>query len=117
MDEPAPGLLMVVVEVAPHDEDELNRWYDTEHIPEKLATPGFRSARRFRDTAAPGRYLALYELDDPAMVTTPEYMSQAMSPWSEAVMGTWLSLDRSVWVELPAPDASGIGPGPGRASG
>jgi len=97
-----PGLLLVIVEVAVDDEAELNRWYDDEHIPQKLATPGFRSARRFRDTERPGRYLALYELDDPGLVTSPEYMAQAMSPWSEAVMATWVSLDRSVWQELPA---------------
>ena len=41
------GLLVVMVEVDPEHEDELNRWYDEEHIPEKLATLGFRSARRF----------------------------------------------------------------------
>jgi len=101
MAEQPAGLLMVVVEVGPDDEDELNLWYDTEHIPEKLATPGFRSARRFADTQAPGRYLALYELDDPALVTSPEYMAKAMSPWSQSVMASWVSLDRSVWVELP----------------
>lgn len=103
MGDDGSGLLMVVVEVGPDDEDELNRWYDTEHIPEKLATPGFRSARRFRDTQHPGRYLALYELDDPALVTSPAYMAQSMSPWSEAVMATWISLDRSVWQELTPP--------------
>lgn len=98
------GLLMVVVEVDPdhpEHEDELNRWYDTEHVPDKLATPGFRSARRFRDTENPGRYLALYELDDPALVTSPEYMAQEMTPWAKVVMATWTSLDRSVWEELP----------------
>jgi hypothetical protein len=97
MTDAGAGLLVVIVEVEPGDEDELNRWYDTEHIPEKLATPGFRSARRFRDVGRPGRYLAVYELDDPAVVTSPEYMAQAMSPWSDRVMATWVSLDRSVW--------------------
>lgn len=103
MGDEGSGLLMVVVEVGAEDEDELNRWYDSEHIPEKLATPGFRSARRFRDTQHPGRYLALYELEDPALVTSREYMAQSMSPWSEAVMATWISLDRSVWQELAPP--------------
>ena len=46
---PAPGV----------DEDEFNRWYDEEHIPEKRATPGFRSARRYVSHDIPGRYLAL----------------------------------------------------------
>src|ERR1019366_3439141 len=43
-----PGaLLMVVVDVDPEHEEEFNRWYDKEHIPERLAMPGFRSARRY----------------------------------------------------------------------
>jgi len=37
-------------------EEEFNAWYDSEHLPERLAIPGFRSARE-------GKYLATYELD------------------------------------------------------
>ncbi len=94
------GVLVVVVEVGEADADDLNRWYDEEHIPEKLATPGFRSARRYRDTTDPGRFMAVYELDDVDLVTSPGYMAQAMSPWTEAVMATWVAWDRSVWTEL-----------------
>ena len=32
-------LLVVVVDVLPEHEDEFNRWYDEEHIPQKRATP------------------------------------------------------------------------------
>ena len=31
---------VVVIDVDPEHEDEFNRWYDEEHIPEKRATPG-----------------------------------------------------------------------------
>ena len=95
------GLLLVVVDVDPDHEDDFNRWYDTEHIPEKRATPGFRSARRFRHHGEPHRYLALYELDDPDLVVSPAYMSQPVSDWTTRVMATWTSMDRSVWEELP----------------
>ena len=54
------GLLVVRVDVRPEDEDELNRWYDTEHVPERLALPGFRSAARYRSAERAGRYLAVY---------------------------------------------------------
>ncbi len=91
------GLLVVRVDVRPQDEAELNRWYDTEHVPEKLATPGFRSAARYRSTEAPGRYLAVYELDDPATVTSPAYLGQPMSSWATDLMARWTSWERSVW--------------------
>jgi Domain of unknown function (DUF4286) len=94
------ALLVVVVDVLPEHEDEFNRWYDEEHIPEKRATPGFRSARRFRSHDRPGRYLALYELDDAAVVTSPEYMTQPMSERAQVLMATWHLVDRSVWSEL-----------------
>ena len=97
------GLLVVVVDVLPEHEDEFNRWYDEEHIPEKRATPGFRSARRFVSHDQPGRYLAVYEVDDADVVTNPEYMAQPMSEWAKVVMATWHLVDRSVWTELDAP--------------
>lgn len=94
------ALLVVVVDVLPEHEDEFNRWYDDEHIPEKRATPGFRSARRFKSHDQPGRYLAVYEIDDADVVTNPEYMGQEMSDRAQAVMATWQLVERSVWTEL-----------------
>jgi hypothetical protein len=53
-------------------EDEYNRWYTEEHLPDVLAIPGYVRATRYRmvepppgDAAPPfpQRYLALYELD------------------------------------------------------
>jgi hypothetical protein len=95
------GLLVVRVDVRAEDEDELNRWYDTEHIPDRLAVPGFRSAARFRSIEHPGRYLAVYELDDPSAVATPEYLGQPMSPWATSLMARWTSWERSVWERIP----------------
>ena len=34
--------------IAPEREAEFNRWYNEEHVPERLAIPGFRKARRFK---------------------------------------------------------------------
>jgi hypothetical protein len=100
---PGTALLVVVIEVDPEHEDELNRWYDEEHIPEKRATPGFRSARRFASHEAPGRYLAIYEVDDPDVVLSPEYMTQPVSDWTRSLMESWRSMSRSVWVEITKP--------------
>jgi len=96
------ALLVVVVDVLPEHEDEFNRWYDEEHIPQKRATPGFRSARRFVSHDHPGRYLAVYEVDDADVVTNPAYMTQQMSEWAQVVIATWHLVDRSVWTELDA---------------
>ncbi len=57
-------------------EEEFNRWYDDQHVPDLLAVPGFISAQRFHLSDATGQdnpgwtYLALYEIetDDPQAV-------------------------------------------------
>src|SRR5688572_2575958 len=102
-DTPRTALLVVDVVVDPADADELNRWYDEEHVPEKRATPGFRSARRFAHASEPGRFLAVYEVDDPDVVTSPAYMSQPLSAWTASIMATWQRWSRDVWVEITKP--------------
>ena len=41
------GLLLTMTEPPAAMEEEFNAWYETEHLPERLAIPGFRSARRW----------------------------------------------------------------------
>lgn len=53
-------------------EDEFNTWYDTEHIPVRMAAPGFIGARRYRATESDD-YLVVYEMASMAALATPEY--------------------------------------------
>jgi hypothetical protein len=76
------GLLLTMTEPPPGMEDEFNAWYDSEHLAERLAISGFRSAQRWVADVAPGegKYLATYELDSPQVLTTPEYLTRLGSP-------------------------------------
>jgi hypothetical protein len=94
------AVLVVSIEVAPEDVEELNRWYEEEHGPERLALPGFISLRRFRAHDNPNRFLAIYELEHPEAATSPEYMNQPQSQWMRDVMAKWQQWDRNVWIEL-----------------
>jgi hypothetical protein len=80
------GLLLTMTEPPAAMEEEFNAWYDTEHMHERLAITGFRSARRWVADVAPGegKYLATYELDSPAVLQSPEYLArfQNQTPWS-----------------------------------
>lgn len=70
--EQKPAQLFVWTDIDPGFEADFNRWYDREHMAERLALPGFRWARRY--CAARGRrYLALYRTDSLAAFTTPAY--------------------------------------------
>lgn len=53
-------------------EPAFNEWYDTEHIPLRMACPGFASAQRYRATAS-ASYLAVYEMGSAGDLKTPEY--------------------------------------------
>jgi hypothetical protein len=86
------GLLLTLTESPPAMEEEFNAWYDTEHLPERLAIRGFRSARRWMARCAPGegKYLATYELDNAAVLQTPSYLArigEGFSPWSKRCLG------------------------------
>lgn len=60
-----PGAqLCVWTDIDPAHDADFNRWYDREHMPERMAIPGFRRARRFNAIGACRRpYLALYDTD------------------------------------------------------
>ena len=83
------GLLMVYTDVAPEQDDEFNRWYNEEHIPERLAIPGVLNAARYMAVQGGPKYLACYELDEPEAwhsepwqhwLKNPTEWSQRMSP-------------------------------------
>lgn len=43
-----PGVLLVLNDVVEGFEEEFNRWYQQQHVPERLGVPGFNTARRYR---------------------------------------------------------------------
>jgi hypothetical protein len=85
------GLLLTLTEPPAAMEEEFNAWYDDEHLAERLAIPGFRSALRWVAAVPPGtgKYLATYELDSLAVLTSPAYLQrfENPSPWSKRCLG------------------------------
>ncbi|SDD60857.1 DUF4286 family protein [Paraburkholderia lycopersici] len=60
-------------------EADFNEWYDTEHIPVRMRAPGFVGAQRYHGVDSPA-YLAVYEMESPAALATPEYKEIKGSP-------------------------------------
>ena len=74
-----PTHVLVVRAGVPEEiETEWNRWYDTVHLPEILACPGFRAGRRYcTGSSAAGRfYLALYDIDGPHALDSAEFKAR-----------------------------------------
>ena len=51
-----PGVLLILNDVLTGMELEFNRWYQQQHIPERLALAGFIAARRYQALGAQPAY-------------------------------------------------------------
>ena len=78
------GMLLVSTNVDPAHEDDFNRWYDQEHVNERVAIPGFVSCARDRTTRGSRRYLGLYRTTSLAVFQTAAYQQALQHPtaWS-----------------------------------
>jgi hypothetical protein len=81
------GLLMVWADVPTDREEEFNRWYNEEHIPERMAIPGFLSGARYEAVKSGPKHLACYELESAAVLESPAYrrVSANPTPWTKRI--------------------------------
>ena len=81
------ALLVVFADIDPTRDADFNAWYNQEHLPERLAAPGFLDAARYEALKGGPRYLALYELESVEALQTDEYqrLVQNQSEWTKRV--------------------------------
>ncbi|MCK0209940.1 hypothetical protein MWN33_18060 [Starkeya koreensis] len=82
------GFLLVLMQPPPAFEDEFNAWYDTEHVPERVAVEGFESGRRYVCLDGYPKYLAMYDMVNEAVLETESYLrvsADRASPWTRRV--------------------------------
>ena len=84
------GLLMVWVDVPENKEEEFNKWYNEEHIAERLAIPGVLSAARYVAIQGSPKYLAFYELDEAEAYYSDTWKNILANPtdWSKRMSPT-----------------------------
>lgn len=75
------GATILFSEMSPDPdwEDDFNKWYDTYRIPQRMAVPGFLSVQRYRNAERP-HYLAVYELESPAVLESQAYLKVDAQP-------------------------------------
>ncbi|MBB1593632.1 DUF4286 family protein [Achromobacter sp. UMC46] len=80
------GLLFVATDVEAADEPDFNRWYDREHVEERVRIPGFLSGARYVSRGGGRKYLGLYRTESLAAFTTADYRAafERQTPWSVA---------------------------------
>jgi hypothetical protein len=102
------GLLLVMTDVDPDRESEFNRWYEEEHIRERLSIPGFLRARRFVAVEGRPKYLALYDLSSPEVLQSEEYhrrRNEGATEWTRRMESEFKGFVRNVYVEISDDDA------------
>ena len=67
-------------DVADDGRAQFYEWHDKEHVPERLAIPGFRRGRRFAKSHHSPEWLTMYEADDLAVLTSPAYLARLNTP-------------------------------------
>ena len=88
MDKPY-GFLTVAMNFKDIDEEEFNDWYDTEHMVERIHTPGFMNARRWLGATDPRISVSNYDLESFDVLKTPAYQAIVgvnLSPWSRRIV-------------------------------
>ena len=75
-------------DVAPEVRAEWEHWHSTEHMPERLAIPGFRRGTRWVARSGEPSYFVLYEVADLSTITTGAYLERLNNPtpWSRRMM-------------------------------
>lgn len=106
----ARGILAIWNDYPADDTAFYERWYMTEHFPERLGVPGFLRGRRYRAIDADRAYFTAYELTSPDVLFSEAYLARLNDPtaWTARVMQRWSAMVRTV-CRRTARDGTAVG--------
>jgi hypothetical protein len=92
------GMLLTSMDINAADEENFNRWYDREHVEERVAIEGFLEARRYIAYSGGPKYLCLYSTATIEVLDSPAYRARLASPtdWSKTTMACFNNMIRAV---------------------
>lgn len=113
MEPGARALLVVLSDIRPELEADYLKWYDEEHIPQRLAVPGFFRAARYQagppvfsaslamPEQPPPQHLAIYEMTGPEVLESEAYRQLIANPTESTrrIRSTFDLRLRSAYVE------------------
>jgi hypothetical protein len=92
------GMLLTSMDIDPAEEANFNRWYDYEHLEERVAIDGFLEARRYVAHAGSPKYLCLYSTTTIDVLDSAAYRARLDNPtdWSKKTMAQFKNMIRAV---------------------
>jgi hypothetical protein len=106
----ARGAMLLLFDVADDAVDEHDDWHTHEHMPERLAIPGFLRGTRWTRGVSGPRYCVVYEVEALAVLDSPAYRARLddPTPWTARMMSRYIGMRRTL-CEVTAGDGDGIG--------
>jgi hypothetical protein len=95
----APGVLAVWNDCAEDGLEHFERWYNREHLLERVDVPGFRWGRRYEAVSGGDRrFMACYEVDSPDVLSSAAYLQRLENPtpWTNQAMRSFRGMVRTV---------------------
>ena len=92
------GMLLTSMNIDAAHEAEFNRWYDREHLEERVAITGFLEARRYVAHDGNPKYLSLYSTETFEVLDSPAYRTALanQTAWSKANIAHFQNMIRGV---------------------
>ncbi len=95
---PGSGAMLLTFDVAAEAIAEHDDWHTHEHLPERLAIPGFLRGTRWVVTGGAPHYMVLYEVERPETLASAAYLERLNdpSPWTRKIMPFYRGMSRGL---------------------
>jgi hypothetical protein len=102
--------MLLSFDIAAPAQSEHDDWHSHEHLPERLAIPGFLRGSRWRALAGGPTYFVMYEVGELGVLSSPAYMERLNhpSPWTTKMMASYRGMRRGL-CEIVARAGHGLG--------
>ena len=92
------GILITSMDIDPAHEAEFNRWYDREHLVERVAIEGFLEARRWIAVESSPKYFCTYSTETFDVLSSPAYKKALanQTEWSKTNIGRFRNMGRVI---------------------
>jgi len=96
------AVLAIWFDVDPPGKDDVQAWYERQHLPERLAVPGFLRGRRFAVAGEGPAFFTLYETRDSGVLSSSAYIERLNDPtdWTRRSLSAFRGMIRTVYRRL-----------------
>lgn len=94
-----PGILAIFNDCSAGREAEFEAWFQGEHLPERIAVPGFLFGRRHKAISGTPGYFNFYLVESPEVLTSKPYLERLdnPTPMTRTIMSeVFINMNRTV---------------------